>query len=249
MYRQSWSLKIAPGPGDLLGKHRTPVAPVFALFDKQGLSSSLGSVADILIGPLVNLILCQPVSMEGSKWHPAGPTHSLITISDNPRSKLPLFQASSLLPLRLLENSFTCHQPLYLPFAFVPPEYFNQSVSGTNTGRFNEKTVPSLQVGLFIIPAEIGSVCGLSVLPWCIFSTWWKFSPISQRHFQNLFAYCVFSGWFPSCHLHYMNFHFEAFPLLSLLPMEPPGSIPGSLWSGACQIMINCAFWLLVGGE
>ena len=135
------------------------------------LSSSLGSVADILIGPLVNLIFCQPVSMEGSKWHPAGPTHSLITISDNPRSKLPLFQASSLLPLRLLENSFTCHQPLYLPFAFVPPEYFNQSVSGTNTGRFNEKTVPSLQVGLFIIPAEIGSVCGLSVLPWCIFST------------------------------------------------------------------------------
>lgn len=132
---------------------------MFALFDKQGLSSSLGSVADILIGPLVNLILCQPVSMEGSKWHPAGPTHSLITISDNPRSKLPLFQASSLLPLRLLENSFTCHQPLYLPFAFVPPEYFNQSVSGTNTGRFNEKTVPSLQVGLFIIPAEIWGLC------------------------------------------------------------------------------------------
>lgn len=135
------------------------MAPVFALFDKQGLSSSLGSVADILIGPLVNLILCQPVSTEGSKWHPAGPTHSLITISDNPGSKLPLFQASSLLPLRLLENSFTCHQPLYLPFALVPPEYFNQSVSGTNTGKFTEKTVPSLQVGLFIIPAEIWGLC------------------------------------------------------------------------------------------
>lgn len=69
---------------------------MFALFDKQGLSSSLGSNADILIGPLVKLILCQPVNMEGSKWHPAGPTYTLITISDNPCSKLPLFKGYKL---------------------------------------------------------------------------------------------------------------------------------------------------------
>ena len=69
---------------------------------------------------------------------------------------------------------------------------------------------------------NLGSVCGLLDLPWCIFSTWWKFSPISQRHCQSLLAYCVFSGWFPSCHLHYMNFHLEAFPLLSLLPCGAP---------------------------
>ena len=214
--------KDSPGSWGPAPQTQNPMAPVFALFVKQGLSSSLGSVADILIGPLVNLILCQPVSMEGSKWHPAGPTHSLITISDNPRSKLPLFQASSLLPLWLLENSFTCHQPLHLPFALVPPEYFNQSVSDTNTGKFNEKTVPSLQVGLLIIPTEIWGLCVVLVLPWCILNTWWKFSPISQRHLQSLFAYCVFSGWFPSCHLRYMNFHLEAFPLLSLLTRGAP---------------------------
>lgn len=69
------------------------MAPVFALFDKQGLSSSLRSSVDILIDSLVRLILYQPMNMEGSKWHPAGPTHTVITISDSPHSKLPLFRA------------------------------------------------------------------------------------------------------------------------------------------------------------
>ncbi|EPY73536.1 hypothetical protein CB1_002798011 [Camelus ferus] len=51
---------IPPVPGGLLSKQRTPVAPVFALLDRQELSSSLGSVADVSIGPLVKLILGQP---------------------------------------------------------------------------------------------------------------------------------------------------------------------------------------------
>lgn len=97
---------------------------MFALFDKQGLSSSLGSAADILIDSLVRLILCQPMNMEGSKWHPAGPTHTLITISHSPYFKLPHLKACNLPPLWWLENSVTCNQPHSLPFAWVPSAYF-----------------------------------------------------------------------------------------------------------------------------
>lgn len=92
-YRQAWSLKIPLAPGGLLSKLRADVASMFVLFDKQGLSGSWWSIADILIDSLVRLILCQPMNIEGSKWHPAGPTHTLITISDNPFWKLPFFKA------------------------------------------------------------------------------------------------------------------------------------------------------------
>lgn len=94
---------------------------------------------------------------------------------------------------------------------------------------------------------NLGSVCGLSILPWFTFSTSWKLPPISQRD--------TFRVWLP------LVFSVAAFPtatwimraptrslclLLPCWPVELHCSLWGFLWSRTCQ-MINCAFWLSVG--
>lgn len=168
MYRQAWSLKTPPAPGGLLSKHRASVASMFALFDKQGLSSSLGSIADILIDSLVRLILCQPMNTEGSKWHPAGPTHSLITISDNSHSKLPLFWPYNLPVLWLLENPqllatnpapfLGCHSLAVLP---LEPTWHKNTA--TSIRKYHTLT-PRRSV--YYPYWNRGSVCGPTILSW-----------------------------------------------------------------------------------
>lgn len=99
------------------------------------------------------------MNIEGSKWHPAGPTHTLIAISDNPFQKLPFSRGlASPCPragwriLSPVTNLLSPAEACLLRISFGA----HLSLKRRN---INEKLLISLQGGLTIVLAKTWDLC------------------------------------------------------------------------------------------